>query len=292
MIPGFADHAEVLHGARVAWSEGGDGPPVLLLHGFPQTRALWARIGPELVRNHRVIAADLRGYGDSEKPAGVEDASFRAMGRDLLNLMSHLGHARFHLIGHDRGARTAHRMVLDAPERIATVQLLDIIPTHLLLSELRQDTARAYFHWFFLSQPEPFPERLIGADPDFFFETCMAGLAPSALEGFDAEQMEAYRTAWRKPEVIRGLCNDYRAAIDIDVALDAADLGRRMTCPVHVLWGAEGVMGKQYDVPATWADRCAAPPRATPLPGGHFFPDTAPRETAAALAGFLADHPF
>lgn len=289
MIPSFQNRTAEIDGATVAWSEGGEGPPVLLLHGFPQTRALWSRIGPALARSHRVIAPDLRGYGASQKPAGPEDCTFRHMARDLAGLMADLGHGRYHVIGHDRGARTAHRLTLDMPDHVASLQLMDIIPTRLLLTDLRRDTALSYYHWFFLAQPTPFPERLIGADPDYFFESCLLGWGASELGDFDPDQLSAYRAAWRDPDTIKGMCDDYRAAALIDVELDAADLDRRIACPVHILWGADGAMGKQYDVPATWADRCTSTPMATPIPGGHFFPDTAPEETAEALTRFLAD---
>jgi haloacetate dehalogenase len=289
MIPGFDDTTAQIGGETVAWSAGGDGPPVLLLHGFPQTRALWAEIGPLLAREYRVIAPDLRGYGASQKPRSHEDATFRHMARDLAGLMESLGHARYHVTGHDRGARTAHRLVLDHPDRVASLQLLDIIPTHLLLTDLRRETALAYYHWFFLAQPSPFPERLIAADPDYVFESCLLGWGAARIEDFAPAQLEAYRAAWRDPATIKGMCDDYRAAALIDVDLDAADLDRRIPCPTHILWGADGAMGRQYDVPATWADRCAQPPHATPMPGGHFFPDTSPEETAAALARFLAE---
>ncbi|EAQ01618.1 hypothetical protein OB2597_04238 [Pseudooceanicola batsensis HTCC2597] len=282
MIPGFDSGTAPVNGQRIAWSAGGDGAPVLLLHGFPQTRALWSRIGAALAREHRVVAADLRGYGESSKPDGVADYTFREMGNDMAALMTHLGH--------DRGGRTAHRMALDHGDRIATLQLLDIIPTHLLLTRLRRETALAYYHWFFLAQPEPMPERMIGADPDAFFDGCLMGWGAADAGDFDAGQLELYRTAWRDPDTIRGMCNDYRAGATLDVDLDAADLDRRILCPTHVLWGADGVMGRQYDVPATWADRCEGTPRATPIPGGHFFPDTAPDATADALQGFIADH--
>lgn len=286
-IPGFTDGLAAVNGQQIAYSTDGDGPPVLLLHGFPQTRALWAVIAPILARTHRVVAADLRGYGGSSKPAEMEAYSFREMGGDMAALMTALGHDTFDLIGHDRGARTAHRMALDHPDRIASLQLMDIVPTHLLLDDLQRDTALSYYHWFFLAQPAPFPERLIGSDPDYFFETCLLGWGAARIEDFAPDQMQAYRAAWRDPDAIRGMCNDYRAAIHVDMALDAQDLDRRITCPTHILWGADGAMGQQYDVPATWADRCAAPPRATPMPGGHFFPDTAPQDTAQALLEFL-----
>lgn len=286
MIPGFTDHLFENGEARIASSIGGEGPPLLLLHGFPQTRAMWAGIAPLLAQDFTVVAADLRGYGASWKPAGVQQMSFRAMGGDQLALMSALGFERFHLAGHDRGARTAHRMALDAPDRVATLTLMDIVPTHLLLNKLSKEVATTYYHWFFLAQPEPFPERLIGADPDFFFESCLLGWGAAKLEDFAPAQVDAYRTAWRDADAIRGMCNDYRAAIAVDFALDAADLHRRVTCPSLVLYGADGAMARAYDVAQTWADRLSDIRSAAVL-GGHFFPDTAPEATAQALSYFL-----
>ena len=176
MIGGFTDHIFKSGETHIAYSRGGSGPPLLLLHGFPQTRTMWAEIAPALAQKYTVIAADLRGYGASSKPATVEEMSFRAMGQDQLHLMASLGFERFHLAGHDRGARTAHRIALDAPTRIASLVLMDIIPTHLLLSELSKEVASSYYHWFFLAQPEPFPERLILADPDFSMKrACWVG---------------------------------------------------------------------------------------------------------------------
>jgi len=200
--------------------------------------------------------------------------------------MSGLGFERFDLVGHDRGARTAHRIALDFPDRIKSRVLMDIVPTHRLLDQLSMQVAKAYYHWFFLAQPAPFPERLIGADPDYYFESCLLGWGASKIEDFDPVQLAAYRAAWRDADTIRGMCNDYRAAIEVDFALDAADLDRRVACPTLLLYGADGAMAQAYDVPGTWADRCADL-RAMAIPGGHFFPDTAPEETSAALLEFL-----
>lgn len=286
MIAGFTDHVLTHQGVDIAYSSGGEGPPLVLLHGFPQTRAMWAHIAPALAAGRHVICPDLRGYGASGKPQDVGDYSFRAMGGDVLALMDHLGHARFDLVGHDRGARTAHRIALDAPDRVSRLTLMDIVPTHLLLSELSHKVAKAYYHWFFLAQPAPFPEALIGADPDYFFESCLLGWGGATLADFDEQQIAAYRKAWRDPDTIRGMCNDYRAAISHDLKLDKADLGRRVTCPTLVLYGANGAMAKAYDVPATWSDRCVDL-RSAGIPGGHFFPDTAPDETLSALQDFL-----
>lgn len=271
---------------RIAYDARGDGPPVLLLHGFPQTRAMWARIAPLLAQQFTVITADLRGYGDSFKPAALQDMSFRAMGADMLDLMQHLGHARFHLVGHDRGARTAHRMALDAPDRIASLTVMDIVPTLHLLETLTHPVARAYYHWFFLAQPAPFPETLIGHDPDAYFERCLLGFGKASLSDFEPDMLAAYRAAWRDPACIHAMCNDYRAAIDLDMDMDRADLDRQVTCPTLVMYGADGAMAQAMDVPATWADRLLDMGAAA-IPGGHFFPDQSPHETARKLAGFL-----
>jgi haloacetate dehalogenase len=286
MFEGFDRGCFDHNGVNITYVEKGRGDPVLLLHGFPQTHAMWARIAPSLAEHYHIICPDLRGYGASGKPNNVGDYSFRAMGSDQLALMSHLGHDRFHLVGHDRGARTAHRMALDAPDRIMSLSLLDIIPTHLLLNDLTQHVAKAYYHWFFMAQPEPMPETLIGADPVTFYESCLFGWGATGANGFDPEQMDAYRAAWRDRDVIRGMCNDYRAALEVDFHLDAADLGRRLAMPSCVMWGKDGIMGQCYDVAETWADRLEniTP---CPMPGGHFFPDQFPNETTQSIRTFL-----
>ena len=280
-----------LDGVDIAYSLCGQGDPVLLLHGFPQTRAMWRPVEQTLATAYTVVVADLRGYGASSKPAQdrPHDSaaySFRAMGGDMLALMQALGHPQFHLVGHDRGARVAHRMALDAPSQVTSLSLLDIVPTQLLLHDLTHQVAQSYFHWFFLAQPHPFPERLISADPDFFFESCLLGWGGARLEDFAPDALAAYRAAWRRADVIFGMCQDYRAALAHDLPDDTADLGRKVGCPALVLYGADGAMARAYDVPATWADRLADM-RAQTVPGGHFFPDTAPDVTAKALLGFL-----
>jgi haloacetate dehalogenase len=287
MIPGFELHRAEVNGVEIAFEAGGDGPPLLLLHGFPQNRALWAQVGPALAHNHRVICPDLRGYGESSKPGPVEAYAFREMGRDMLALMTALGHERFDLAGHDRGGRVGHRMALDAPARVNRLALLDIVATHYLLTHLTPALAKAYYHWFLLAQPAPFPERLIGADPDGFFEAGLTGWGAARLEDFAPAQLAAYRAAWRDPDTIRGMCNDYRAALDIDLETDRADRDQRVSCPTLIAWGAEGAMGRAFDVPATWGDYCSEIIPA-PIPGGHFFIDSHPEETAAALTRFFA----
>jgi haloacetate dehalogenase len=272
-------------GITVAYDIAGDGPPVLLLHGFPQNRDMWHAIAPALAQGFTVVTADLRGYGASSKPAQMQDMGFRPMAEDQRALMAHLGFDQFHLVGHDRGARTAHRMALDHPSTIKSLTLMDIVPTHLLLDELSQQVAKAYYHWFFLAQPTPVPETMIGFDADAFFESCLGGWG-GGMVGFDPGALDSYRASWRDPDCIRSMCNDYRAGIEVDFALDASDLHRKVDCPTLVLYGVDGVMGQMYDVPATWKARLSDM-RAKGLPGGHFFPDTSPQQTFTALSDFL-----
>ncbi len=285
-ISGFRHATAQFNGIRIAYSIGGSGPPLLLLHGFPQTRALWARVAPALADTHTVICPDLRGYGDSGKPRNVAAYSFREMARDQLALMSLLGHDRFAVAGHDRGARVAHRLTLDAPDAVTSLCLMDIVPTHTLLTELRMDVAQTYYHWFFLAQPGALIEDMIAADPDAYYHSCLTGWGAAALEDFDPHQLAAYRESWRSRDTIRGMCNDYRAAIAHDVTDDAADLDARIACPTLILYGRDGAMARHYDVPATWEPKCADM-RSGTIEGGHFFIDTAPEATIAALRRFF-----
>jgi len=295
MFEHFETHKVAVGDVEIACVAAGEGEPILMLHGFPQTMALWARTAPELVaRGYRVVCADLRGYGASSKPVARPDLSnygFRAMAADQVGLMQALGHERFHLVTHDRGARTAHRMALDHPDVVASVTLMDIVPTAVMLTEVRRDVAHSYWHWFFLAQPAPFPERMIEADPDFFFETCLFGWGAAGRSDFDAEQLAAYRKAWRDPATIAGLCNDYRATLTVDLADDLSDSGRRISAPALILYGASGAMAKHYDLPATWVDRCTVM-EAFAIPGGHFFPDSEPGEVIERVTAFLARYPL
>ncbi len=286
LLAGFERGVAEVNGQRIAYARAGSGPPVLLLHGFPQTHAMWQGVAPQLAKAFTVVAADLRGYGASSKPRRMEEMSFRPMAQDQLALMRHLGFERFHGIGHDRGARVMHRLALDAEDCLESVTLMDIVPTQHLLRDLSMEVARAYYHWFFLAQPDGFPEALIGADPDAYFETCLAGWGPGGIEAFHADALDAYRGAWRDPDTVRAMCHDYRAAIDVDLALDETDLGRQVSVPALVLYGADGVMARMYDVPATWEPRLAQM-QSEAIPGGHFFPDTHAEETVAALKRFL-----
>ena len=271
--------------AHVAHDVTGSGPPVLLLHGFPQTRALWHDIVADLSTDFTCVTADLRGYGASPKPPEDDGAyAFREMAADMTALMTSLGFDRFHLVGHDRGARVAHRLALDAPDRVESLTVMDIVPTRHLLENWTRDLGLAYWHWTFLPQPAPFPERMIEADPDRFFETCLLGWG--GADPSDFARIETFRAAWRKPETIRGMCADYRATVDIDLAHDRADAGRRVDCPALVVWGDRGVMARLLDVAATWKDYLSDMRTAT-VEGGHFFIDTNPQGTLAVLRPFL-----
>ncbi|MGL4396330.1 MAG: alpha/beta fold hydrolase [Hyphomicrobium sp.] len=292
MFEGFDCRRVTCGDVDIAAVIGGSGPPVLLLHGYPQTHAMWGVIAPMLAKRYTVVAADLRGYGDSSKPVSAPDHSnysFRAMANDQVALMRQLGFARFHLIGHDRGGRTAHRMALDHPDVVQTLAMLDIVPTYAMFMETTRLVSGAYWHWYFLSQPAPFPDHMIALDPDFFFETCLVGWGKTALENFNPWQLAQYRRAWRDPAMIHGSCSDYRAAATIDLVHDEADLAKKVACPTLAFWGSSGLMGQLFDLKAEWAKRVANLETAT-LAGGHFFPDHAPRDTADILLAFLDSH--
>lgn len=284
-LPALAPGDAAVH-ARV----GGEGPPVLLLHGFPQNLHEWMHVAPVLARAHTVVCADLRGYGASGQPAPDADMgnyTFRAMAADLWRAMDALGFERFHLVGHDRGARVGHRMALDLPRRVRSLALLDIAPTVEMFGRTDALVARAYWHWYFMQQPAPYPERLIARDPDHFHEAFFFALGGLRASGIDPVQLAAYRAAWRTPAFIAASCADYRAAALIDLRLDQHDSGRRVDCPALVCWGADGVLPRLFDLPALWGARLSRMRCAT-VPGGHFFVDQHPRETAAVLADFLA----
>jgi haloacetate dehalogenase len=272
--------------ATIRVRHGGSGPPLLLLHGHPQTHVMWHLVAPRLAREFTVVAMDLRGYGESSKPATTADHepySKRAMGRDCLAVMKRLGFDRFDLAGHDRGGRVAYRLALDHPERIRKLAILDILPTAEHFRRTDMAFALGYWHWFFLAQPYPLPEKLIGADPEWFFRQ-----RPGRRSVFTPEAEEDYVRCFKNPETIHAACEDYRAAATYDFALDEADRGRRkIAAPVLVLWGARGSLPGWYDVLAVWRD-WAADVRGGPVQGGHFFAEEAPDETYAALRAFFA----
>jgi len=289
MLEGFAS-SEVIttSGIEIHVTVGGSGRPLLLLHGYPQTHVMWHKIAPALSEHFTVVLPDLRGYGDSGKPAPDRDHlrySKRAMAQDQIEVMRALGFSRFQAVGHDRGARVLHRLCLDHPDSVERAAVLDIGPTASMYARTDKAFATAYFHWFFLIQPHDLPERMIGADPDDWLDRLLGHW--SRKPGvFTEEALAEYRRCFRDPAGIAATCEDYRAAASIDLEHDRADAEKRVACPLLVLWGAEGVVGKMFDAPALWREK-ARDVRGHALPCGHFLPEEAPRETLAALNEFL-----
>lgn len=270
---------------------GGNGPPLLLLHGHPQTHAIWHKVAPALCERFTVVACDLRGYGDSSKPAGSDDHfnySKRVMAGDMLRAMKRLGFERFSVMAHDRGARVAHRLAADHPEAVERAVLLDIAPTLAMYEQTSDAFARAYWHWFFLIQPAPLPERLIEADPAAYVHDVMgrrsAGLAP-----FDPRALDEYKRCLALPGTAHGICEDYRAAASIDLEHDRADrdAGRRLQMPLLVLWGEHGVVHRCFEPLSEWR-RLAEHVDGEALPCGHYIPEEAPAALLKKALPFLA----
>jgi len=280
LFPGFEKRSlSVADEVDIALTIGGSGPPLLLLHGHPQTHAIWHRVAPRLSRQFTLVMADLRGYGDSSKPPGAADHatySKRVMAGDMVVLMHRLGFNRFDVLAHDRGARVAHRLAADHAPAVGRLAVLDIAPTLAMYEQTTQAFARAYWHWFFLIQPAPLPERLIEADPAGYVRDLMgrgdAGLAP-----FDARALAEYERALALPGAAHGLCEDYRAAASIDLDHDRADraAGRKLTMPVLALWGEQGVIHRCFAPLEEWS-RVALDVRGGPLPCGHYIAEEAP----------------
>jgi len=277
-------------GVGIAVRTGGRGPALLLLHGHPQTGAMWHRVAPALAQRFSVVIADLRGYGDSSKPAGGGDhAAYakRTMAADMVATMGALGHDTFEVLAHDRGARVAHRMAADHPGRVRRLVLLDVAPTLAMYEGTTEAFARAYWHWFFLIQPPPLPERLIEADPAAYVRDVIgrrdAGLAP-----FAPEALAEYERCAALPGAAHAMCEDYRAAAGIDLVHDRADrdAGRRLAQPLLALWGARGVIERCFDPLAEWR-RVADDVRGEALPCGHYIAEEAPEALLARLARFL-----
>lgn len=267
---------------------GGSGPPLLLLHGYPQTHLKWHKIASRLSQGFTVVASDLRGYGDSGKPdsdPGHEAYGKRRMALDQVEVMQQLGFDRFNLAGHDRGGRVAHRLTLDHQERVVRLALLDIIPTRAAFEAVDKDVATSSYHWFFLIQPNGLPEHMIGNDPEFFLRTQMAKWSRD-MSAFPDEIMAEYIRCFRKPEVIHATCEDYRAGAGIDLEHDDADFGRKISCPLLVLWGSGGIMTRLFDPLEVWRDY-AEDVNGRALDCGHFLAEEAPDQTYEALRDFF-----
>ena len=290
LLEGFEPRRIRTSGTEIACWTAGDGPPVLLLHGYPQTHVMWHAVAPALARRFTVVCPDLRGYGDSGRPPSDETHSAyskRAMAADQVEVMAALGFQRFAVAGHDRGGRVAHRMALDHPERVTRLAVLDIVPTRDVFRLSDQETATAYYHWYFLIQPNGMPEHLIGRDPEFYLRDKIRRWS-GAPDVFHPDALAEYLRCFRDPAVIHATCEDYRAAASIDLEHDEADLDRAVRCPLLALWGSRGFVGRKYDVVDLWRRR-APLARGHALDCGHFLAEEVPEETLRALEEFLPD---
>ncbi len=289
MFEAFEKSVAQLEDISINFVKGGSGPPLLLLHGYPQTHVIWHKIAPALAKHFTVVASDLRGYGDSSKPNTTTDHapySKRASAKDQVQLMTSLGFEQFYLVGHDRGGRVGHRLALDFPDKVLKIAVLDIAPTYHMYKSTDMQFATGYYHWFFLIQPFDLPERLIGADPAFYMERKVGQWGRNS----NAFTKEAYAEYIRcfTPETIHASCEDYRASATIDIEHDQEDInkGKKIQCPLLALWGQKGLVGNKYHVIEEWK-KWADDVQGRGLPCGHYLPEEAPEETLKALLEFL-----
>ena len=291
LLPGFKHGTAKTSGATINYVAAGAGEPILLLHGYPETHVCWHRIAPELAKRYRVICADLRGYGDSSKPEGLPDHSNyskRAMGLDMVELMRTLGHPSFHLVGHDRGGRVAHRLTRDDEAAVRTLTVLDVSPTLKMFESTNLAFATAYYHWFMMLQPPPLPEKMLAGQVPFNILGRVGRTEPD-LSAFDPEAIDAYVRAFADPKAIHASCEDYRAAGTIDLEHDRADRGRKINTPVLALWGARAVVGNLFDCLADWRE-VANKVTGRAIDCGHFLPEEAPLETLAEIERFISSY--
>lgn len=291
-FPGFSlEHVRVSSGA-LRLRRGGSGPPLLLLHGNPQTHAMWHKVAPDLAKTFAVICPDLRGYGGSFKPPATADHAPYAkkeMAKDMVELMAHFGHPEFLVAAHDRGARVAHRLALDHPQRVRKLALMDIIPTLEHFERTDMAMAMGYYHWFWFAQPQPFPENVISAAPDAWWRA-HTSREPKPADFFDREALADYMSAIHDPQMIQGMCEDYRAAASIDLEHDRASraAGAKIECPLLVLWGKKAKIEAWYDALAVWRTYCAGEVSGGPVKSGHYLAEEAPAEVLARLTAFYS----
>ncbi len=292
LFPGFQSQRFSTEGAEIFARVGGDGPPLFLLHGYPQTHVMWHRVAPKLAQDFCLILPDLRGYGSSSVPPTVPDHSTyskRAMARDVVEIADQLGIERFFLCGHDRGGRAAYRLALDHPQRITKLITLDIVPVYDMWHRLTRDLALKTFHWAFLAQPEPWPEEMIGHDPTGWLDHKLALWGGSGdLSVFAPEALAHYRAFFSEPERLHATCEDYRAGATFDLAADEADraAGKRIACPTAVFWGEKGIPSSTSSPVAIWKEWCEHV-QGHAISSGHFLAEEAPDETARAILDFL-----
>ena len=288
LFPGFANRKIRTSGATLNVTYAGSGTAVALLHGYPQTHAMWHKVAPQLARDYAVVCPDLRGYGDSSKPKGLPDHSNyskRAMAQDIVEVMRALGHESFHVVGHDRGGRVGHRLARDHGRRVKTLTVLDISPTLKMYRSTTMQFAKAYYHWFFLIQEAPIPERMLEGQAPFYILKRL-GRGKSGLKYFSREAMAEYVRAFQDARTIHATCEDYRAAATIDLVHDQRDLAK-IRMPVLALWGTQGVIAALFDCLADWRE-VATDVRGRALACGHFIPEEKPKELLDELRRFLA----
>lgn len=291
MFESFKKEKKKIGDITINYVMGGEGPALLLLHGYPQTHAIWHKIAPKLAENFTVVASDLRGYGDSSKPATAPDHSpysKREMALDQVRLMHELNLDKFHVAGHDRGGRVGHRLAMDHPGSVLKLVTMDIAPTYTMYKTTDMEFAKAYFHWFFLIQPHDIPEHMIGQDPDYYLKKKF-GQWGRDNSAFTKEAIAEYQRCFTS-ETIHASCEDYRASASIDIEHDQQDIdaGNKLNCPVLALWGDKGFVGNKYDVVdtwSTWSDNVTG----YGLPCGHYLPEEAPKQTLEALQKFLIE---
>lgn len=291
MFNAFKTDTKQLDEVNIHYVMGGSGPPLLLLHGYPQSHVIWHKIAEQLAEQFTVVASDLRGYGDSSKPTTTTDHapySKRETANDQIKLMASLGFNEFYLAGHDRGGRVGHRMALDHPDKIKKLAVMDIAPTYSMYAHTDLSFAMAYYHWFFLVQPHPLPEKLIAADPEFYLRTKLGHWGRDET-AFPEQVINEYLRCFT-PETIHASCEDYRASATIDMKHDKADIdaGVGIICPLLTLWGSKGYVGNHYDVIKEW-QQWTTDVQGYGLPCGHFLPEEAPQETLKALVEFFND---
>ena len=290
MFSSFIKEKIKVSGTDINLVRGGEGPPLLLLHGYPQSHVMWHKVAPKLAKQFTLVISDLRGYGDSGKPPSDDDHfnySKRATARDQVEVMSKLGHDHFMVAGHDRGARVGHRMAIDYSDKVNKLCVLDIVPTYRVFADANKQLATMYWHWFFLIQKAPLPETLIGNNVEFYLRTQFRSWGNSS-DYVTEEAFTEYYRCLQNAETIRATCEDYRAGASIDLEHDKADMDQKLSCPLLVLWGELGAMHKLYDVTETWRER-ATDVNGWPVKCGHFIPEEAPEATINAFSEFFGE---
>jgi haloacetate dehalogenase len=291
LLEGFARTQIKTDGAAIVLRHGGKGPPLLLMHGNPFTHVCWHKVAPRLAEEFTVVLPDLRGYGDSSKPDGGADHaaySFRSMADDQVEVMKQLGYEKFQAAGHDRGARVLHRMCLDHPDVVTRAAFMDMLPQHHLLNNVTKSWGMFSWHWFFMVQPNPLPETMISADPEFYIRRKLAK-TPDGLAFFDPRALAEYIRCIKDPKTVYGMCEDYRATFGVDLDMDTADFerGKKVSCPAMILWGEKGGVGRNHDAAAIWSHYATNIISTATVPSGHYLQEECPDETYAELRKFF-----